>query len=96
MSYYFIARISVHDPEGYERYLAGTGPLLERYQATVLAVDEAPAVLEGEWPATRTVLLRFPDEESAKAWYGCPEYQALAQRRHASSSGDAVLIAGRE
>ena len=96
MTCYFIARIDVHDADGYQRYLEGTGPLLERFGATVLAVDEAAQVLEGEWPGTRTVLLAFPDEAAAKGWYTSPEYRSLARHRFAASSGDAVLVSGRE
>lgn len=96
MACYFIARIDVHDADRYQRYLQGAGSLLERFGATVLAVDETTTVLEGEWPATRTVLLAFPDEATANAWYTSPEYRLLAQHRYAASSGDAVLVKGRE
>jgi len=92
---YFVARIAVHDVQGYQRYLDGADPLLDRFGGEVLAVDEAPTVLEGEWSGTRTVLLRFPDEETAKAWYHSPEYQALARHRFESASSDAVLVRGR-
>jgi uncharacterized protein (DUF1330 family) len=92
---YFIARIDVHDASGYARYLEGTDPVLARYGAEVLAVDEAPVVLEGQWPGTRTVLISFPDEASARAWYDSPEYQAIAQHRFRAASADAVFVRGR-
>jgi uncharacterized protein (DUF1330 family) len=92
---YFLARITVHDEPGYARYLDGTDPLLARYGAEVLAVDEAPVVLEGHWPGTRTVLIAFPDEASARAWYDSPEYQAIAQHRFRAASADAVFVSGR-
>ncbi len=47
-----MARIAVHDMRGYQRYLDGTRPLLERFGAEVLAVDEAPTILEGDWSGT--------------------------------------------
>jgi uncharacterized protein (DUF1330 family) len=96
MACYFVARINVRDPDGYQRYLQGTGPLLKRFGAAVLAVDEAVTVLEGQWPATRTVLIAFPDDATAKAWYASPEYQAIAQHRFAAATADAVLVRGRE
>ena len=96
MECYFVARIEIHDPAKYQRYLDGTDVLLARFGAQVLAVDEAPVVLEGEWPCTRTVLIRFPDEAAAQSWYRSPEYQALAQHRFRSSSSDAVLLKGRQ
>ncbi|MBK9775549.1 MAG: DUF1330 domain-containing protein [bacterium] len=95
MTCYFLARITVHDEAGYARYLEGTDPVLARYGAEVLAVDEAPVVLEGQWPGTRTVLISFPDEASARAWYDSPEYQAIAQHRFRAASADAVFVRGR-
>jgi uncharacterized protein (DUF1330 family) len=44
------------------------------------------------WPSTRTVLIEFPDDVSAMAWYRSEEYQRLAQHRIASSEGRVVLI----
>jgi uncharacterized protein (DUF1330 family) len=95
MSCYFVARISIHDPETYERYLSGTTPLLTRWGAKVLAVDETVTVLEGQWPASRTVIIEFPDEASASAWYASPEYQAIARHRWSASDADAILVMGR-
>ncbi|MBK7046288.1 MAG: DUF1330 domain-containing protein [bacterium] len=51
MKCYFIARITVHDEPGYARYLEGTDPVLARYRAEVLAVDEAPSCLKANGPA---------------------------------------------
>ena len=86
----------MNDPEEYERYLDGTSEILARYGATVLAVDENPTVLEGTWPCSRTVLIRFPDERKAKEWYDSAEYQTFAEYRFRASSADAVLVRGRE
>ena len=96
MSYYFLARISVHDPQLYRRYETRTDDVLRRYGGQVLAVDEDVVLLEGEWSGTRTVLIRFPDEDAARAWYDSPEYRAIAQHRWHASSADAVLLRGRD
>ena len=96
MSCYFIARISVHDSELYRRYLARTDDVLETHGGVVLAVDEDVTVLEGTWAGTRTVLIRFPSEESARAWYESPEYQTIAAHRWEASSADAVLVRGKD
>ncbi|MBN1631180.1 MAG: DUF1330 domain-containing protein [Thermoleophilia bacterium] len=94
MACYFMARIQVHDHESYRRYLRGTRPLLERFGARVLAADEGVTVLEGEWPADRTILIEFADEQTAKKWYASPEYQAIAEHRRGAATGDAVLVRG--
>ena len=94
MTVYMVARIQIDDRERYGQYEAGFMEIFERYDGQLLAVDEAPEVMEGNWDVTRTVLIGFPSAEAAKAWYDSEEYQALAQHRFASSRGDAVLLSG--
>ena len=94
MSVYLIAKISIKDRENYARYEEGFMDIWSRYQGKLLVVDEQPEVLEGDWDCTRTVLLEFPGEAEAKAWYHSDEYQALAEHRFASSDGNIVLVKG--
>ena len=94
MSHYNIARIDIIDREAYSKYEAGFMEIFSQYEGKLLAVDEAPKVLEGEWPVTRTVLVEFPSEESAMTWYQSEAYQALAQHRFASSDGNIALLKG--
>jgi len=96
MSAYFVAQITITDPDAYERYLAGFDDIFARYQGTVVAVDDHPVVLEGKWACTRVVLMRFPGEAELRAWYDSPEYQALAEFRRAASQADILLVHGRE
>ena len=63
-----------------------------RGSGKLLAVDEAPAVIEGDWPVTRTVLIEFPDADAMRAWYDSEDYQQLVQHRFASSKGDIVML----
>ncbi len=92
MSVYFIAGLRVHDPARYDQYLEGFDEVFQRYEGEVVLVDEAPAVLEGEWPYTRLVVIRFPDEPALRRWYESPEYQRLARLRHAAADG--FIVAG--
>jgi uncharacterized protein (DUF1330 family) len=96
VSCFFLARIAIHDPVAYGRYLAGTDAILARYGAEVLAVDEEPVVLEGDWSGSRTVLIRFPDEETARAWYTSAAYRELARSRFQASRADAIFLRGRD
>ena len=72
MSTYFTALIDIHDPKLYERYLDGFDQVFQKYRGEVIAVEDHPRVLEGEWPAGRTVLIRFPDDEALLEWYRSP------------------------
>ena len=95
MSCYFIAQIRIHDRAEYQKYLDGFDEIFARYKGIVVAVDERPTVLEGEWPCDRTVLIRFPDEAEARRWYDSPEYRELVKHRHRASRANIALVTRR-
>lgn len=94
MSVYAVALIHIHDRDGYRTYEQGFMDIFARYEGKLLAVDESPTVMEGEWPWTRTVLLEFPDQTKLDAWYQSKEYQALARHRFEASEASIAVIAG--
>ena len=94
MTVYIIAQINLNDRETYSKYEAGFGEVFAKYKGQMLAVDEKPQILEGEWPHWRTVIIQFPSKEDALAWYQSDEYQAIAQFRFQSSNADTVLLEG--
>ncbi len=94
MSAYFVAGLRIHDAARYDQYLEGFDAVFERYEGEVVLVDETPAVLEGAWPYSRLVLLRFPDEAALRRWYESPEYQRLARLRHGAADG--FIVVGHE
>lgn len=96
MSSYFIAQINIHNREEYKKYEDGFDEIFAKYHGKVLVVDDSPAVLEGEWDYTRTVIIRFPSEEEARRWYDSAEYQELARHRLNASRADIVLAMGRD
>ncbi len=69
--------------------------VLRQYEGELLAADRDPTILEGEWPGTVTVLLRFASKVQALAWYNSEEYQKLVQIRFRVSSADLIAIQGR-
>ena len=96
MSTYFIAYIKINHPEEYERYLEGFDEVFEKYKGKVIIVDDSPMVLEGDWPYTRAVVIRFPSEKELNRWYESPEYQSLVKHRWQSSEADIIVVKGRE
>jgi uncharacterized protein (DUF1330 family) len=94
MPVYVVVELTISDRAEYARYEAGFMPIWQKYRGELLAVEEQPSVLEGEWPHTRTVLLRFPDAAEAERWYRSPEYQALAQHRWNASRANIALLNG--
>src|SRR5215831_13846275 len=81
MSAYIIGLIQIHDRDEYKKYQEGFREIFSQYKGEILVVEEEPTLLEEEWPYTRTVVLRFSDENEAKRWYGSGQYQTLAQYR---------------
>jgi uncharacterized protein (DUF1330 family) len=94
MTHYIVARIAIHDRERYGQYEAGFMPIFDKYGGKVLAVTDAPEVLEGPADTRRLVILAFPDRESALTWAGSPEYQEIARHRLAASEGAIVMTPG--
>ena len=59
--------LSYTDPVGYEPYLPGVMPLLEKHNVEILVADYEAKGLEGEVRGVN-VVLRFESEEAALAW----------------------------
>ena len=94
-SAYIIAKLTITDQDGYGAYRAGFGEVFQQYGGEIVAVSTAPTVLEGEWDATTTVIIRFESRTEALAWYNSDGYQELVRIRQLASSGDFILIDGR-
>jgi len=96
MSAYFIAQITIENLIEYEKYFDGFDKIFSKYNGEVLAVDDEPALLEGEFHHRRAVIIRFPNEAELKRWYDSPEYQQLAEYRHRSARTDILLVHGND
>lgn len=95
MTAYMVAQIRVDDPAAYKIYLAGFLPIFERYDGEILVTSSVDTeVVEGEWAYPRTVIMKFPSLDQARNWYQDPDYQALAQHRHASAQTNLILVEG--
>ena len=92
---YVIALIDIHDRDGYNNYIDGFRAIFSHYKGELLVVEEKPAVIEGDWPFTRTVVVRFPDEAEARRWYDSEDYQNLAQLRFRSAHSRIIFAKGR-
>lgn len=94
MTVYVVAQLTIHDRAVYARYEADFMEVFQQFAGRLLAVDETPAVLEGDWPRTRIVIGSFPDAPSFHAWWDSPAYRDLARHRHAGSEATILLVRG--
>jgi uncharacterized protein (DUF1330 family) len=92
---YALAQLRIHDRAPYERYMARFMPVLEKYNGRLLAADESPRVLEGEWwDRNKVVLMAFADKDAFRVWATSPEYTEIAVDRKAGAEAVVLLING--
>jgi len=92
MSVYMISRMTIHDRAQYDKYEERFMDVFEKFEGTMLSVDEEPQVIAGEWAATRSVLMEFPDKAKLFAWMTSPEYQEISKFREAGSTAEAIIV----
>jgi uncharacterized protein (DUF1330 family) len=93
-SAYIIADVDVTDPQQYEQYKKLSSIAMQAHGAEVCVRGGAVQVLEGDWSPKRSVLLKFPSVEKAKAFYASPEYQAAKAVRQGAATMRMVVIEG--
>ena len=82
-----IANVIVEDAARYHEYEKGFFPILKRHGGKIIALDDHCLTFEGEAPPKgRLVMLMFPNQADATAWYNDPDYQALSEHRRASTT----------
>ena len=91
MAAYVVANYTIHDPEGYEGYVPGVIPLLQKHGGEVLVADYETQHLE-ESGHTVTVVLKFESEEVAMNWYNDPDYDPVKKIRLDSSNGTLAVV----
>jgi uncharacterized protein (DUF1330 family) len=83
MSAYVIVEATVFDAESRNRYASQAEPLFREFGAEVIAFG-LWQVLSGEPACDNGMIIRFPDNETALAWYQSPAYQSLLEIRAAA------------
>lgn len=94
MTVYAIAQLKFTDRDAYNRYQAACMEVFQRYDGTLLAADEAPRVVEGQWDREKVVLISFPDEAAFREWSESPDYQRISEDRRAGADTVVVLVQG--
>ena len=95
MSAYFIAFVDIHDRTRFAQdYVPLVASTLEPFGGRVVAASDETTTLEGSVPPGRTVLLEFPELDSARRWYGSDAYVPLLALRKSITTSSAVLLPG--
>ncbi|MEZ4667954.1 MAG: DUF1330 domain-containing protein [Anaerolineae bacterium] len=94
MTAYVLAMMSIHDPETYRKYTDRTPPIVKKYGGKFLTRGEQVVTLEGEEYKDRLVILEFPSQQQAEAWFADPDYQEAVVFRRAASTMRMLLQSG--
>ena len=94
MSAYLIALVDVTDMEQYKQYMKLTPGIIAQYGGEFLTRGGRSQVLEGDDDPRRKVLIRFPDYDTALAFYNSAEYQAAIEVRKDAADGQFIALEG--
>ena len=90
---YWIAHVTVKDPEGYKEYVTANAIAFKKYGARFV-VRGGRHVVKAGTAKDRHVVLEFDTYEQALACHDSPEYQAAAKIRDKYSVADLIVIEG--
>jgi len=90
---YWIARVDVTDPEGYQQYVTANAAAFRQFGARFIVRGGRFEAPEGT-PRSRNVVLEFKDYDTALACYNSPEYAAAKALRLGRSQADVLIIEG--
>jgi uncharacterized protein (DUF1330 family) len=94
MTVYAMVQLRFTDRARYERYQARFAEVFLRHDGTLLAADEHPQVLEGEWPHHKVVLMSFPDEAAFRSFSQSPDYEEIGRDRRAGAQAVILQVRG--
>lgn len=93
MTAYWIAHVTVTDPEAYRGYQTRAAEAFAQHGAVFLARGGAAQVLEGP-EHQRHVVIRFPSLAAARACYDSPLYQEARGHRDGAALVQVVIVEG--
>ena len=92
---YIIVDMLISDMEQYKQYMAAAPAAVAAAGGEYLVRGGRFEILEGHWKPGRMAMLRFPDFETAKAFYDGEMYRAArAKRAGATEFFNMVLVEG--
>jgi len=92
---YWIAHVTVTDPEKYPSYVAANAEAFSKYEARFLVRGGDAEVVEGS-AGERHVVLEFPSYQQAMDCYHSPEYAGALTLRKDCATADVIIVEGHD
>lgn len=94
MAAYIIAKIKVNDPDKFKEYQMATPDILKKYKGEFIVRGGSVNTLEGAEETARLVVIQFPDQEHADAFYHSDEYTEARKLREGAAIAEFISVAG--
>ncbi|MDA8300505.1 MAG: DUF1330 domain-containing protein [Actinomycetota bacterium] len=94
MATYVIYQCDVLDAERYEAYKPKAAASVRAAGGRYIVRGGDAEVLEGEAPAGRTVVVEFPDRETARRWYTGQMYTEARKIREGAATARMYVVDG--
>ena len=91
---YIIALVTITNPQQYEEYKRWSSEAMRVHGAEICVRGDRVEVLEGDWHPGRTVILKFPSFEAAKAYHDSQEYRKARAAREGAATVRMVAVQG--
>ena len=92
---YWIAHVTVNDPEGYKEYIAANAVAFKKYGAKFVVRGGTNRIAAGTaMQDKRNVVIEFESLAVARACYDSPEYKAAIKVRDLAGEVDIVVAEG--
>jgi uncharacterized protein (DUF1330 family) len=94
MTAYVIYQCDILDADRYAEYATRVPASIEASGGRYLVRGGESEALEGELPASRTVVLEFPTRQAALDWYRGQEYTAIRRYRDGAARATMYVVDG--
>ncbi len=94
MSAYAIFQINITNEKNYKNYVTSVSSIVKKFNGEYLVRGGKSEVVEGRWEYPRTVIVRFPDYNTAIKWYNSEEYAPIKLIRETNSKGNCIIVEG--
>ncbi|CAN5340996.1 DUF1330 domain-containing protein [soil metagenome] len=90
---YWIANVTIHDPDRYPDYVAANKAAFDKYKARFIVRGGTHQIVKGR-SGQRHVVIEFDSFETATACFRSPEYQAALRIFETCAVSDVVIVEG--
>lgn len=94
MTVYVIAQLKFTNGDRYRKYQARFFDVFKDSGGKLLAADEKPVVLDGEWTCDKVVVMSFTGEQQARSFLDSPGYKEISIDRIAGADTVSLLVHG--